>query len=110
MITAIDLFCGVGGLTHGLVKGGVRVAAGFDIDPLCRFPYEQNNNATFIEADIRNLSGYDLRTLWEGSTYRLLAGCAPCQPFSNYSIKSRPGRQDTKGSCGDKLTVQSEIL
>jgi hypothetical protein len=32
-IRAIDLFCGVGGLTHGLVKGGVNVVAGIDLEP-----------------------------------------------------------------------------
>jgi len=31
-IKAIDLFCGVGGLTHGLVRGGVNVTAGIDFD------------------------------------------------------------------------------
>ena len=27
----VDLFCGVGGLTHGLVRGGIKVTAGIDI-------------------------------------------------------------------------------
>lgn len=26
----IDLFCGVGGLTHGLINAGLNVIAGFD--------------------------------------------------------------------------------
>ncbi len=95
-ITCIDLFCGLGGLTHGLIRGGVRVVAGIDVDPQCRFPYEQNNNATFVEADVRNLSSREICSLWEGSEYRLLAGCAPCQPFSTYSRKGRQSRKDTK--------------
>jgi hypothetical protein len=32
-ITCVDLFCGLGGLTHGLVRGGVHVVAGVDVDP-----------------------------------------------------------------------------
>jgi len=92
----VDLFCGLGGLTHGLSKGGVHVVAGIDIDPQCRFPYEQNNSAEFIERDIRDVSGDTLRDLWGGRTYTLLAGCAPCQPFSTYSRKGRGTREDKK--------------
>lgn len=35
----IDLFCGVGGLTHGLIESGLNVIAGFDIDPTCQYTY-----------------------------------------------------------------------
>ena len=96
MITCIDLFCGLGGLTYGLSRGGVRVVAGIDIDCQCRYPYERNNAARFIEANVRELSGDDLRALWEGGATTLLAGCAPCQPFSTYSRKGRPSRCDNK--------------
>ena len=43
--TAIDLFCGIGGLTKGLSLSGICVQAGIDIDESCRFAYEKNNNA-----------------------------------------------------------------
>ena len=45
--TAIDLFCGIGGLTKGLSLSGITVQAGIDIDDSCRFAYEKNNNAQF---------------------------------------------------------------
>jgi DNA (cytosine-5)-methyltransferase 1 len=96
MIACVDLFCGLGGLTHGLIKAGVRVVAGLDVDPQCRFPYESNNDAKFIESDVRELSGNYLRSLWKSGTQSLLAGCAPCQPFSTYSRKGRRTRKDTK--------------
>jgi DNA (cytosine-5)-methyltransferase 1 len=96
MISCVDLFCGLGGLTHGLIRGGVRVVAGIDSDGQCRFPYEQNNNAAFIERDVRHLSGDDLRAMWVTGTFTLLAGCAPCQPFSTYSRKSQRSRADAK--------------
>ena len=96
MITCVDLFCGVGGLTHGLARGGVRVLAGFDVDRKCRYAYERNNSAKFIERDIRGLTGVELRKLWGRKGHSLLAGCAPCQPFSTYSRKGRPARQDSK--------------
>ena len=95
MIVGVDLYCGLGGLTHGLLRGGVRVVAGVDIDPECRFPYERNNSASFIEADIRGMRGADLHALWGRRHITLLAGCAPCQPFSSYS-RTAPNRQDDK--------------
>ena len=36
---AIDLFCGIGGLTKGLSLAGIDVLAGFDIDGSCQFAY-----------------------------------------------------------------------
>ena len=33
-IKAVDLFCGVGGLTYGLQKAGIPVVAGIDIDAI----------------------------------------------------------------------------
>ena len=95
-IHCVDLFCGVGGLTHGLVKGGVRVVAGIDIDAQCRFPYESNNNAKFIERNVQDVSGDELSSLFGNAKLRLLAGCAPCQPFSTYSRKGRKRREDGK--------------
>lgn len=96
-IFCVDLFCGVGGLTHGLIKGGVRVIAGIDIDPQCSFPYEYNNHSRFIEKDVSQLIiGNELIDIFGDSKLRLLAGCAPCQPFSTYSRKGRQVRNDTK--------------
>ena len=51
-IFCVDLFCGAGGLTHGFVLEGLPVVAGIDLDPACRFPYEANNQARFVEQDI----------------------------------------------------------
>lgn len=97
MISCVDLFCGVGGLTHGLVSGGIKVVAGVDCDSECRFPYEQNNKAKFIECDIQELRGQEIQKLFNSTrAYTLLAGCAPCQSFSTYSRKGRDSRVDTK--------------
>jgi DNA (cytosine-5)-methyltransferase 1 len=97
MIIAVDLFCGLGGLTHGLIAGKVRVAAGFDLDEECQYPYEQNNpGSRFIRKDVKTLKGEDIKALWGDASYKLLAGCAPCQPFSTYSRKTRRLRADSK--------------
>jgi len=84
-IAAIDLFCGVGGLTYGLRRAGIDVVAGIDLDPACEYPYTKNNKARFLNSDVTKLSGIDLAKLYPMGSLRLLAGCAPCQPFSPYS-------------------------
>ena len=56
MISCVDLFCGVGGLTHGFASAGVRVVAGYDIDEACRFAYETNNKSIFVNKDVAALT------------------------------------------------------
>ncbi len=95
-ISAIDLFCGAGGLTHGLIKSGVNVVAGFDIQNTCKFAYEKNNaGAIFFNKDIEKISGDEIKDLYPKGHIRLLAGCAPCQPFSRYS-QGRDVKNDKK--------------
>ncbi len=84
-ISTVDLFCGAGGLTYGFEQAGLPVNAGYDIDPACKFPYEHNNKAKFILKDVSHVSKSDLEQNFGESTIRVLVGCAPCQPFSNYA-------------------------
>ncbi|WP_315766295.1 MULTISPECIES: DNA cytosine methyltransferase [unclassified Bradyrhizobium] len=91
-IQAVDLFCGVGGLTHGLIRGGITVVAGVDVDPACRHPYETNNDAAFFEEDIKGLQADRLKPLFGKGALTMMAGCAPCQPFSTYSRSGRKQR------------------
>ncbi|HDS1146950.1 MULTISPECIES: DNA cytosine methyltransferase [Stenotrophomonas] len=85
-ISCVDLFCGAGGLTHGLRAAGIEVEAGVDLDLACEYPYEINNQGSkFIAANVEELKGRDVVGLFRPGAYSLLAGCAPCQPFSSYS-------------------------
>lgn len=95
MIKAVDLFCGAGGLTNGLQQAGLSVAAGYDIEESCRYAYEYNNNAKFISKDVVTVDGEELLEHFGDAKLKLLAGCAPCQPFSTYS-QGRDVRKDKK--------------
>ena len=87
-INAVDLFCGVGGLTCGVQQAGINVIAGYDIDPRSQFAYEFNNNARFILKDIKKIDSKEITNLFPDDTdIKVLMGCAPCQPFSTYSHK-----------------------
>ena len=90
----VDVFCGAGGLTHGLRRSGFRVAAGIDIDPFCRYPFERNNDARFLQASLDQVSATDLATLYPPNARRILVGCAPCAPFSAYTSTAKRRRTD----------------
>ena len=101
-LTAIDLFCGCGGLTIGLRDAGFRVIAAVDIDPLAVQTYRANHrDVAAWEMDIRRLKPADLLerlSLCEGEI-DLLAGCPPCQGFStlrtlNGSVRVDDPRND----------------
>ena len=85
-IVATDIFCGVGGLTRGLLDAGVQVVAGYDIDESCKYAYEYNNEPSiFSHTSISDIKKEDLESHYPKNVYRVLVGCAPCQPFSKYT-------------------------
>ena len=86
-IGVIDLFCGIGGLSYGMKKRGFNIIAGFDIDGTCKYAYETNNEAKFFAQDVSSITGEQIKGLFGDSRIKILAGCAPCQPFSSYSFK-----------------------
>ena len=85
----VDLFCGIGGLTHGLQQARLNVTAGFDIDISCQFAFEKNNRAKFYQRDISKVTSSEIEAHWVDSHIKVLVGCAPCQPFSNYTQKKK---------------------
>jgi DNA (cytosine-5)-methyltransferase 1 len=93
-IDVIDLFCGIGGLSYGLQQKGLKIIAGFDIDPTCKYAYEKNNNAKFYSQDIKEVEGTFVKSLYKKKSLRVLAGCAPCQPFSSYAFKVKEKDKD----------------
>lgn len=95
LVKGVDLFCGAGGLTYGLESAGVDVRVGVDLDPHCEYPYEANNNAAFLLKSVEQLSSSDINDYISGGDFTLLAGCAPCQPFSTYQ-QGRLGPSDDR--------------
>lgn len=83
-VTAVDLFCGAGGLSYGLQKAGIAVVAGVDVDPACEYPFEANIDAPFLLRDVSTVTPDHLNALWRHADTRALVGCAPCRPFSPY--------------------------
>ncbi len=78
--TAIDLFCGAGGLTCGLRDAGFKVLAGVELEAVAAKTYRANHpEHVLYEADIRTL---DLQEIMrelrlQPGELDLLAGCPP---------------------------------
>jgi len=94
---AVDLFCGIGGLTYGIKQSGINVVAGIDIDSTCKYAYEENNDSIFINKGIEDVKKEEILSLYPDNSVKILMGCAPCQPFSNYSLRYiKKGPKDGK--------------
>lgn len=91
--TAVDLFCGCGGISVGLQRAGFDVLAGIDIEKKYLVSYAHNfPNAKALNSDITKIPAkeffdqFDLKPM--GLT--LLVGGPPCQGFSkNVPRKNR---------------------
>lgn len=90
----VDLFCGVGGLTRGLLDAGLEVVAGFDLDSTCQYTYEKNNKVQFHNKNIRDVTKEDLEKCYDKDAIKVLVGCAPCQPFSQMRFKLGSANQE----------------
>lgn len=110
-VSAIDLFCGAGGLSCGLNQAGVNVLAGIDIDPSCKWPFEHNIGADFIEKSVSEVEGDELMAIWRRQPgLRLLAGCAPCQPFSSQRRGADTSSEKNWNLLGEFGRLVSETL
>ena len=107
----VDLFCGIGGLTHGFKVQNFNVVAGIDNDTTCRFAYESNNQATFIAKDIQEIEADAINNLYPPNTkIRVLVGCAPCQPFSKYNHRIGRKIEETEDGKWKLLYKFAEII
>ena len=93
-IEVVDLFCGIGGLSYGMKSKGFKILEGFDLDATCKYAYETNNEAKFVYKDIREVTKDDILPLYSKKAIKVLAGCAPCQPFSSYAFKNKNKDKD----------------
>lgn len=86
--SAIDLFCGAGGLSEGFRQAGFHVLAGNDIDPYAAETFASSHaEAQFLPGRIEDIGAGDfLRAsgLSKGELDCLIGG-PPCQAFSVYN-------------------------
>lgn len=122
---AIDLFCGAGGCSEGLIQAGFHILFSSDISDMVEVTYKhrheqlgliQGKNTWFERSDIRDLTGDDIRKhimsleILKGKKMPqidLVIGGPSCQGFS------RAGRRDKSDPrnmlFGEYVRVISEI-
>jgi DNA (cytosine-5)-methyltransferase 1 len=65
------------------MRAGIKVEAGVDIDVAASHAYETNNPDTrFLPWDVTGKNYVSIEKLFVPGKLKLLAGCAPCTPFS----------------------------
>lgn len=87
-LTAIDLFCGAGGLSEGFRQAGFHVLAGNDFDEQAGATYARTHHeARFLGGPIQSLSTQDFLSAARLRSGQLdvLAGGPPCQAYSVYN-------------------------
>ena len=78
----VDIFSGCGGTSSGLRAAGFDIKVGLDNDMYAAATYRLNfPEATFLEANIEDVQPDEVKAALDSRPI-LMAGCAPCQPFS----------------------------
>lgn len=95
-INVIDLFCGCGGMTTGLVDAGLNVVAGIDVWDKAIESYESNHSHLSICADLTKLSPQDFKRKYNiDCDIDVVVGGPPCQGFS---IAGKREKNDPRNS------------
>lgn len=95
MRSAIDIFCGAGGLSLGLRAAGFHIVAAVENDAMAARTYRSNFGDHLVEASVNDVRPEELMTDAGLSTGEcdLLAGGPPCQGFS---VQRRGNNQDLR--------------
>ena len=84
---AVDLFCGVGGLSHGLDAAGYRVVLAADTDEWALESHRHNIAGRAVRLDLAEPRvREEIAALLHGVDVGLVAGGPPCQPFSRAGL------------------------
>lgn len=101
-MNAVDLFCGCGGLSLGMEKGGINVVAGFDNWDEALTVYGLNFNHPAIKCDLRDT--FHCAEVIKRYAPDIIIGGPPCQDFSS------AGKRDEENGRGDLTVSYAEIV
>lgn len=98
-LNAINLFSGVGGLTHGMIKAGFKVIAAIELNGDAAKAYKLNYpKIKLLNKDIRQVSVAEVKKILGKKELHLLAGCPPCQGFSSVRRRNKKNVKDERNT------------
>lgn len=110
-LTAIDLFCGAGGLSLGAARAGLTVAAGVELDAQAIATHAVNFPKTrHLQSDVATLTGAELLSqagVAPGQLTALIGG-PPCQGFSVMGWRKPDDIRNTLFGHFMRLVVETE--
>lgn len=111
--TAVDLFCGCGGMSAGLRLAGFKILAGADFDRKHISSFTRNfPEAKSVVADLTALSPERFMSKWLPGVARvdLLAGGPPCQGFSKNVPRKLRRAEDRRNQLVATFLDYCEVL
>lgn len=94
-LTVLDLFCGCGGMTTGLIESGLDVKCGIDIWDKAIESYKTNHKHLAICEDLTKLTPEKLSKKYKLKSFDIIVGGPPCQGFS---IAGKRDKNDPRNS------------
>ncbi|MFU8771990.1 MAG: DNA cytosine methyltransferase [Anaerolineales bacterium] len=103
--TFVDLFCGCGGFTLGMMRAGYKCLAAIDFDPHAVDALRTNlkDVGHVLQRDLTTCSPEEIEQIIGTSTVDVIVGGPPCQGFST-------ARQRDGSNHGDRLKEDSRRL
>lgn len=96
-IQAVDFFSGLGMMSYGLIKEGIDVSVGLEIEPIRGRLYELNLGASSELVDLSVVTSRSINALLRNKDLepKVVVGCPPCQSFSFlHRTRGIPTEQD----------------
>jgi DNA (cytosine-5)-methyltransferase 1 len=95
-LNVIDLFCGCGGMSSGLIDAGLNVIAGIDIWDKAIDSYKSNHNHLAICEDLTKLTPEEFKKKYNiDFNIDVVSGGPPCQGMS---IAGKRDKKDPRNS------------
>lgn len=111
--TAIDLFCGAGGLHIGFENAGFNIKLCVDNNDIVEKTHKRNfPNIPIINRDINKVSTDEIREFLDDNKVDVIIGGPPCQGFSTigHRVSSNPEKRSQKDPRNELVLTYARII